>query len=270
MEAQTAEAGARAGRVQFRPALTAFMDESKTERTDGAFVLAGYIGRSDAWAQFSSEWQELLAVSPNHYRRLDAFHFREMKSERDLERLDWFYKVIEKYASAAISLVIDMRALRKTFSELAWPQPVDADMLSNPYLIAFQSTLGGIPRIQRTLGFDSPIDFVFDENSDKAKCLHGWELMKRNAPPEVLPLLGATPTFRDDKTTLPLQAADLWAGVTRIWGQGVLAGASASEFNLPVQRRMPVLQNFWNEDRLRARYRHLHASVVRRLSTLSS
>jgi hypothetical protein len=42
-----------------------------------------------------------------------------------------------------------------------------------------------------------------------------WEKFLEVAPEEMRPLVGDYPIFRDDKTTLPLQAADLAVGNSR-------------------------------------------------------
>jgi hypothetical protein len=41
--------------------------------------------------------------------------------------------------------------------------------------------------------------------------------MKQTAPAEIARMLGDTPVYRNDKNTLPLQAADLYAWWVRKW-----------------------------------------------------
>jgi hypothetical protein len=60
-------------------------------------------------------------------------------------------------------------------------------------------------------GETDKIDFVFDFQPGKA----AWERFLEVAPEEIRPLVGDYPIFRDDKTTLPLQAADLAVGNSR-------------------------------------------------------
>jgi hypothetical protein len=64
---------------------------------------------------------------------------------------------------------------------------------------------------QHQLNLLEPVDFVFDNDSEKVKIPVGWELMKSIALPERASMMGDTPIFRDDKKTMPLQAADLYA-----------------------------------------------------------
>jgi hypothetical protein len=70
---------------------------------------------------------------------------------------------------------------------------------------------------QSQLLIDEPVDFIFDEESEKKRCLNAWDRLKYSASTDVRRLLGDTPIYRDDKTTLPLQAADLYAYWVREW-----------------------------------------------------
>jgi hypothetical protein len=65
---------------------------------------------------------------------------------------------------------------------------------------------------------------VFDEESEKNNVLDGWDLLKLGASPDAKKLLGDVPAFRNDKTVLPLQAADLFAYWVRKWELDLMAG----------------------------------------------
>src|SRR4030095_12684282 len=155
----------------------AYLDESTSNPVhEGVFVMAGWISTAEKWAVFSDEWQELLDYRSAHYRKIDYFHWNEMRSDRDKERIPWFYRVIEKHAIAAISVVVDMPAVNRVFKETDWPREAeDLEIAKNPYSIAFSSTLWALLRSQRQLGIDSPIDFIFDETSNKVQCMQGWD-----------------------------------------------------------------------------------------------
>jgi hypothetical protein len=56
------------------------------------------------------------------------------------------------------------------------------------------------------------VDFVFDiQPGQMEKVLSAWSHFKEVAPPSLRTLIGDPPIFRNDMTTLPLQAADLHA-----------------------------------------------------------
>ena len=61
------------------------------------------------------------------------------------------------------------------------------------------------------LGIKEPVNFVFDEESEKEKITSSWGLLKAAASPEIKKLMGTTPIYRRDEVTFPLQAADLLA-----------------------------------------------------------
>jgi len=250
----------------------AFLDESATGSVhEGLFVMAGYVATAEKWAAFSDEWQQHLDYRSPHFRNIEAFHWAEMlSSPGDRERIGWFYRIIEDHVHAAMAVIIDMRALNRVFNEFPWPQDKRQHLepLRNPYYIAFHSVLTGMPKGQNLIGVDSPIDFFFDDNSNKERCLRGWDLLKRSARPELLALMGETPAFRDDKKVLPLQAADLWSGITRTWAEKTLGlSDSIPDLTWPTSRLMPVLSIFLDEDKLRRRYELVIQEFARRIAS---
>jgi hypothetical protein len=53
------------------------------------------------------------------------------------------------------------------------------------------------------------VDFVFDEQMKEGEFAQSaWTFAAGEVPKEVKPFLGGTPIHRDEKTFLPLQAAD--------------------------------------------------------------
>lgn len=69
------------------------------------FVLAGYIATAEQWTAFSNEWQALLDMKP----RLERFKMSEAANWSDQqwnERLPLFYRAIENYAAAGLSISI--------------------------------------------------------------------------------------------------------------------------------------------------------------------
>lgn len=79
-------------------------------------VLAGYIASVEQWAAFTKDWQDVLDMSP----RLEYFTMNEIRRPERVERCSWFYRVIERHVTAAISCVIDVQGLGKAVSELTY------------------------------------------------------------------------------------------------------------------------------------------------------
>jgi len=226
-------------------ALQAYIDDS---RSGGKFVLAGYVAPAEIWAAFSNEWRELLGMRPS----LEYFKMSEMagSSER-LERSSWFYRVIERHVTAAVSCVIDMPGLVKAVREFNWPPNfVNLHELENPYYFAFKAIIDGFAQYQERLGLDLPIDFIFDDQTEKAVILQGWmDAMKLASEPKFRRFMGKTPLYRDDKLDLPLQAADLYAWWVRKWeSDGIDDGVEKLKFAWDSRREIPRLHMQFSED----------------------
>lgn len=88
--------------------------------------------------------------------------------------------------------------------------------VQNPYFLSFYGIITLLAGYYQRIGETEPIDFMFDEQPGQTEMvIAAWGRFLTVAPPELRPLLGSYPIFRDDKITLPLQAADLAAGRSR-------------------------------------------------------
>ena len=101
---------------------------------------------------------------------------------------------------------------------IEWPSYIrDVDSLKNPYYFAFRSIINVLAQNQTKLGMTEPVDFIFDEESEKKYTLQYWDNMKIYVLPEVRKLMGNIPIYRKDEEAKPLQAADLFAWWARKW-----------------------------------------------------
>jgi Protein of unknown function (DUF3800) len=182
-------------------------------------VIAGYVSTTEKWAQFSDEWQELLDYDSLYYRKIDYFKMAEMTSSGDRERCAWFYRVIEKYAMAAVSFTLSTKELKHVI-ETTFPTREEAGNYANPwYFVAhilmplFVENIKGMPNLGLP---QEPVDFVFDEVVDKKALLSRWDEFKNQFPNQSSMIVG-TPSFPPDDKYLPLQAADLLAWWVRYW-----------------------------------------------------
>ena len=203
------------------------------------FVLAGYIATVDRWAAFSDEWQRLLDMRSPHYRHLTYFKMNEMQSDADRERCAWFHRVIEKYAQAAISCVIVVPGLEEVINNAEWaPFVKGVEYLKNPYYFAFRSITDVLRQNQAEMGIDTPVDFYFDDEGEKTKCLNGLNRLVKTATEEKRRWLAETPAFRNDKNVLPLQAADLYAWWVLNWERnGIDDGVWQQRFSWEVENK---------------------------------
>ena len=109
-------------------------------------------------------------------------------------------------------------------------------------------------------GETDKINFVFDIQPGKVEIVTpAWEKFLEVAPKEIRPLVSDYPIFRDDKTTLPLQAADLAVGNSRRFAEARYYGQEPEpalwgnhELHIEVLGRywtremMLELRNTWN------------------------
>jgi hypothetical protein len=215
--------------------LKAYVDESG--RDEEYFVLAGYIATAEIWADaFAPHWQNLIELGPPHHSKIDAFHMVDMVW--DLERCSWFYRVIEECVLAEISCTISVTGLHKAVRDFPWPWDLDnIQALTNPYYFGFKAIVHMLAQNQHLLGITEPVDFIFDNTHEKGECMEMWDRMQFFSRPEVRSLTGDPPIFRDDKTTLPLQAADLYAYWVREWA---LSGVPDAEKRFPWKRNRAI------------------------------
>lgn len=195
--------------------LQAFVDESVT---DGElFVMGGYISSVEKWLKFSDDWAKILTLRGPHYRYIEEYKAAEMKTAPHvIEQSGFFYKVIEDYVDFGVLVSVRLHDLEDAFNRIDWPDWLDnVEYLRSPYLYGFKGITVGLAMIQKELGLSEPIDFIFDDHSEKKKCRLAWEAMKQQSPPDIRNLLGDEPVFKDSKIVLPLQAADLYAH----WGR---------------------------------------------------
>lgn len=74
-----------------------------------------------------------------------------------------------------------------------------------------------LDRGQEKFGLSEPVDFIFDNDSERARLspIGGW--FRASLKPEVRRLIGRNPIYGDDEICMPPQAADLWAWWVRNW-----------------------------------------------------
>ena len=206
--------------------LQAYIDDSY--KPNGMFVLAGYIANSDAWAKFSHEWREFVewggTIAPGS--TLKHFKMSEMASlpER-MERVPAFRKVTENHTLIALSCAVDSGALKRVQSRLTVPgyPPINWGHFSNTYLFCFRCLMDMFHHNKNMLdpfiSLDQPIDFIFDNQTEKKIVREYWDEYIKRRSIEVRSLYGNKPRFEDDKKSPPLQAADMWAWHVRKWSE---------------------------------------------------
>ena len=190
--------------------LQAYIDESSDEKRAKFFTMAGYIAPEEVWSAFSKDWDEHLKE-----HGLNAFKLTEMPNSAP-EHIASFYRIIEKHQiPLSFDIVIDIGMWQMVVAEIDFPPQAGKlkRMLDNPYFLATKKMMQTLYGTAADIGFDEPIDIIYDEQIGSQKILlDAWETFKTTLPEKSRRCVGSVPSFENDKKFTPLQAADLIAG----------------------------------------------------------
>jgi hypothetical protein len=198
-------------------AVQAFLDDSGNVGQHKWFVLAGWMATVEQWAAFSEDWQRCLDSNPRiaHFKLNEAVscekgEFRHWREDARDQKLVALARVIRRHQPMAVFYATAIEPLMA--ARASWPKP-----LSNPIFWAYQSSIHIVCHELFSSGQRERFEMFFDENSRLAPSLKLWYPVLRAVleEEERLALMPVEPLFRDDKRFLPLQAADLLAGVLR-------------------------------------------------------
>lgn len=210
--------------------LKAYADDSGINQPPVS-VLAGWVADIEKWILFSEEWNRILHMRPRveYFKYIEAMHLRgqfEGLSEKSRdEKLCLLAALIAEFDLLGIAVVAPHAVFHKYFGNSK------GGALRAPYPTLFVRFIARLQRHLIEIGGDLPkVEFCFDRQLDhEDKAVAGWNEFRTNAPPEMIPLFGAPPSFLDDKSVAPLQAADLHAGWARQMYSSIIEGRAAPE-----------------------------------------
>jgi hypothetical protein len=188
--------------------LQAFIDDSQTTNPP-IFVLAGYLAPIDRWSAFTTRWQAILDMPPRiPYLKMSEVRGTLPKHIRD-DRINLFHSVIEECVTAGFSIMVPPDAIKRVF------EPNDK-FASHPVYCAFCSLVPHLAiLINKCFSPSDIIELHFDtQMNEEKRILTAWHFAQHNAivgSPTLRQILSTVPHFCDDKSVLPLQAADLHA-----------------------------------------------------------
>jgi Protein of unknown function (DUF3800) len=240
----------------------ACIDDSGNEPTKPHFILAGFVAPAASWAALSDEWQGALDESP----KLDYFKMKEAAKLKDQfdpsrgwteatrdDRLITFTRIIRKHARIRIHAKIKHEHFNKYIKSI--PVPNRKLFTDSPYTLLFQQIILAMAVRGDLYGVNVPCDFIFDTQVGFSEEIQTqWSQFKdvvKSASRTDLPaLVGDLPIFRDEKSFLPLQAADLYAWQMRNYF------AQNQVLIVPVNRvlgqfvQIPMIERNYEEDEL--------------------
>ncbi len=179
--------------------LQAYFDDS-TE-SGNALIFAGYLASVDTWLKFSDDWTGLLTIHP----KMRRFKMKEISPER-MERAGFHYCATDRHGLAAIGCAIPIEPLARIVSELNLDPA-----LANPYYLAWRAVITMSLMGAEFLGSRDPIEFVFDDQTEKINIIKAWDSFYAGAPATVRKRIRGSPSFKRDDDLVALQAADMVA-----------------------------------------------------------
>jgi hypothetical protein len=207
--------------------IQAHVDESVSGENVGErfFVMAGHIATAQQWAAFIPDWESFLdwaTVGPNGERR---FKLYEMGLGDDAKlRILAFYRVIEAHAPVSISVQFRLADLERAKARIMVPGVrIDWGIVGDPYAVAFKAILQGFHHnragFSEVIPGGEPVEFIFDDISQKKPILEAWDGFLATSTEAFRNSLGGI-RFDKEERLLPLQAADLYAGLVRRANEG--------------------------------------------------
>jgi hypothetical protein len=204
-------------KTEDRVILRGFVDDSGSGGgidRGNIFALAGFVGSPERWDKFSNEWTRSCDQEPP----TPDFH---IQTDIRLLNKDRSVRWTGPQRDARIKELVDLtkaRAQYRVESVLAWPNydrlvkgkiPPELD---SPYLLCFYNVIISFAEFMDKAHIDGVVDWVFDDQGRTGKDAIRWyEFIKATIAPRVQNRLGCKPIFRNDRSTLPLKACDIWA-----------------------------------------------------------
>ena len=238
--------------------LQAYIDES-FDHEEGVFVLGGYVSPVGKWSAFAPEWEEILPYAG--LRDEDGQYYFKMSSlaARDggIARSQAFFNIIDRHCELPISVMFYKKHLENAIARLDVTNiTIDWNCWRNPYTFAFGALLGmfhqpsNLQLMDRVVSEKGPVDFIFDDRSDKAALLAAWDSNLAIMDPATRKLYGASSVFRDEKKYLPLQAADFWVWWRRKWYENNESAFTFADWNKGKRKDATTLEMSFTEDEI--------------------
>ncbi len=209
--------------------IQAYLDDSGEKGQGNLLLFAGLISSRERWAEFSKAWAACLSASPSlpYFKFSEAdgckgsFHcFSYQERQRKVAALA---RLIAEHAEAGVYCAVDLAGFEDTFATNDRP-------FNHPKFQAFMRAILCLCVDIYARGHTrEPFEAICDDLPTQVSKLKAWypyirKLADLVVQPEAT-ILPADLRFSNDNDALPLQAADMLAGVWRKRGSAVLRGA---------------------------------------------
>jgi hypothetical protein len=197
--------------------LSSYWDESGKFKDHKTISFCGLCLSSGKLEKFDEDWKELLRRNALPYLKVsDALNAHHQLSpiipaQTFRERIDAlrpFVSCLTQWFELGVAVGVDVEAFQRTAEDLKRRMSGG----DNPFYLAFQAALILFGNYRQA---DDRLAIVFDDDEETAEeCLHLYR--KMGIQDDGLRSMFTSITFADDKVYLPLQAADLLAGLVRL------------------------------------------------------
>lgn len=212
-----------------------FIDEIEARSKQGkeVFCFFGWVATVDEWERFSDAWQNELRRNPSigyfshHEAKSQTGQFEgRTRSESEAKILSLAKTIADSAIRYGATTGVRTDQLREMLKSAVLPVRTVRSILhaSRSYDWAFHSIVSIILQLQVNLGETAQVDFIFDEGDVAFEdCARTYREFRNALPPALRALAGMVSTG-DDKTVMPLQAADLIAGEATVKLRGQPTG----------------------------------------------
>jgi hypothetical protein len=187
--------------------LQVYMDESGTHDGSATVTVAGYIGRPEAWRDWTEKWTRALG-SIQVYHAVDAQNlngeFSDWNATQVADLVKKLLPIIAEAQIGGISVAMDLRILDAALNG----RDDLRQLFGTPYVACLQWAMQGILNIASDLRNAEPIAFIHENNDFHAQAYECFTWIKNNTSrgTNIISL-----TFGGKKDYPPLQAADILA-----------------------------------------------------------
>lgn len=199
--------------------MQAFADDSGNIGDTRMLTLCGVFGEADEVTRFSTEWAAVLAEAPSvAYFKLGEFihgsgEFGRLNRATREKKAIALAGVLRRHRMTGFGAATDLAAFKGTY---ALAKGSDASI---PLFMPYQTVVASLAQGFWGLGVREPFEMTFDSNAVLEPIIRAFyayirEPMRRTLE-EAGALLPSDVLFRDDKQFMPLQAADMLAGLQR-------------------------------------------------------
>jgi hypothetical protein len=198
---------------------TGYFDDSGSDVGSEYYVLAGFLAPAEQWEIVSSKWVEALGTDLRFFKMSHAMALDgQFRSGWTVPLRDQLILDLVDIVAAINPWRIECFVKRNLFDTFV-KGALQSDTFNDPYFILFYQIVLSVAANAERLSWTRECGFVFDEQGKMGEIAKSkWDWVKNNIDVigiHASPHLGLPPIFRNDITSRPLQAADMFAWLVR-------------------------------------------------------